>query len=197
MKQEQSITLVKQEVSPILKEAEGLFIKDAESLQEAVEILSKLNSWNDRVISDREKLTRPLNEALKEVRARYKPFELVLEAAIGSIRAKMGAYKQQSDKERKEAEEKLAGRIGDGKGKLQMSTAVRKIGELETVEKNVAGENGSVVFVSVRKFEVVDIGALPIIYHLPDEVAIRKALKEGVELPGVRYWNEQSVRNSR
>ncbi len=92
---------------------------------------------------------------------------------------------------------KVAERIGEGKGKLKMETAMKKMDELGNVDEKVESGEGSVTFVEVQKFEVVDIKKLPDEYKLPDEVKIRKAMREGVELPGVGYWTEKSVRNTR
>ena len=191
------IQLLNEETLAVAKYTSALSIKGAEDMKNAVETLSSLNTLHDRVVEDREKLTKPLLEALKEVRERYRDVEERLKASIGTVRSEMTRYQGEALKARQEAELKLSERVGEGRGKLKMETALRRLEEVEVVEKGVVGEAGSVTFVEVEKFEVVDFKALPDEYKVANEVAIRLAKKNGVEVAGVRYWKEQSVRNRR
>ena len=52
-------------------------------------------------------------------------------------------------------------------------------------------------FITHELCELENITLLPIEYHLPDMVAVRKVMKEGKKLPGIRYWTEQRPRNTR
>lgn len=192
------ITVVQKSISPIIKQAEELVITNPEELKASVEILTTLNQWNDQVTEDKEKLTKPLNATLKEIRGRYKPIEVELETAIDSVRGKMSTYQTKALKERQEAEAAIAERVGEGKGHLKIETAVKQIEGLDPVDNRVVGiDDGAVAFVEVKKFEVTDLALLPIEYHLADEGKIRFVMKEGMELPGVKYWTEQSPRNFR
>jgi hypothetical protein len=68
------------------------------------------------------------------------------------------------------------------------------------VDAKTVTDEGSVSFREVKKFEVMDIVMLANAspdYVLPNEVKIRKAMLEGIELVGVRYFTEQSVINKR
>lgn len=179
----------------IIEEARSVVITNSEGMSRAVELLSSLNKMADSVKKEREKLTKPLNEALREVRAKYKPIEEALEGSIGVLRSEMTRYQTEGLKARQEAELRLAERVE--KGTLKMETAVKRLEGMESVEKTVKAEEGSVTFVGTEKFEVVDIGKLPVEYLIADEVKIRRAMKEGVKIEGVRYWKEQLVRNKR
>lgn len=182
-------------VEPLIESSRALSIESAHDLNKAVENLSELNRWNDRVEEDRLKLTKPLNDALKEINGRYRPIREALEGVIKGLREKMSQYASKVEKARQEAEMKLSERVASGG--LKMETAVRKLEGIEAMEKTVEGEGGKVTFVEVDKFEVVDFKLLPDEYKLVNESAIRLAKKEGVEVAGVRYWKEQSVRNKR
>jgi len=197
MNDETSVSIIENEVSPIVATTQSIVIGSPEDMRNATEILSKLNVFNDRLIEDKERITKPLNAALKEIRAKYKPMEEKLGDAITVIRDKMETYQIAATRKLKEEQDKIAARIGEGKGKLKIETAVAKMDHLDVPEKNIEGDTGSVSFVTVKKFEVTDLSLVPIEYHLANEVAIRKAMKDGNELPGVRYFEEQSVRNSR
>ena len=105
----------------------------------------------------------------------------------------------QTDEMKRVADEKskIENRIGEGKGKIGFETAVKKIENIEKPEQNVNVSNGSVGFVKTRKFLVENVSLLPVEYVLPNEVLIRNAMKTGIELPGVRYYDEMVPRNTR
>lgn len=183
------------EVSPVVSRAKELAITGPKEVEVGVEMLSQLNRFSDSVTREKEKVTKPLNEALKAERGRWKPIETMLDEAIAVVRCKLSAYQTEKREEERAAEEKLVARVE--KGTIKVDTAVRKIGEIERAEAKVFTDSGSVKFRTVKKFEVIDIGAVPIEYHLIDESAIRKAMVAGVEVAGVRYFDEEVPVNSR
>lgn len=180
-----------------LKEAHSLKIETPEGMRSATVFLSNLNKANDKVTAEKEKVTKPLNEALRAERNRWKPVETKLAEAIALVRGVMTKYQTESVKKQKEEEAKIAARVGEGKGHLTAETAVRKMEEIEAPEEVVATEAGSVQFRSVMKFEVMDITMLPKEFLLPNEVKIRENMKQGNTIPGVRYYEEQVPYNSR
>lgn len=191
------IVTIKKEASPLIFKAKDLEIKSDADVRSATSILSELNQIMDRATEQKEKITKPLNEALKEVRARYKPLEELFNAVITDVRKKMTSYQTERVRIAREEEERLANRVGEGKGHLKVETAVRKIEEIERPEGKVLTDEGMVKFRTDKKFEVINLSKLPIEYHLANEVAIRKAMKEGLELSGVRYYEEQVPINFR
>lgn len=166
-------------------------------MEQATAILSRLNQFSDSLTKEKEKVTKPLNAALKAERERFKPLESMLESSIATIRRNMSAYQTEKVRLQRIEEQKIADRIGTGKGKLKIETAIAKIDAVEKPEVKVTTDNGSVRFTPMRKFEVTDSSLLPKEYITANEVAIRAAMKAGTELPGVRYWTEQVPVNTR
>lgn len=193
----QQLEVIEKEISPIVKKAEALQIESEKDLRGATEILSNLNLNLDRVTAEKEKVTKPLNEALKAERARWKPFETMMESAIGIIRGKMTAYQTEQKRIADAEAAKIAERVGEGKGKFKFETAVRKIEEVDRPADSITANSGMVDFISVKCFEVMDVTMLPAEFMIPNEVKIRAAMKAGQELPGVKYWEEQRPRNFR
>lgn len=187
--------IIKKEIAPIVTEVENMSINNSADMSQATSTLSQLNSFLDAMTEEKEKLTKPINEALKEIRARYKPTETVLEEAIATIKKKMGSYQQLALAEQKKAEAKIAEKVMAGK--LKVETGIKKMSEVDTPDAKVKTDEGSVGFKPIKKFEVVDMTKLPMEYHLADEVKIRKTMQAGIELPGVRYYEELSVVNRR
>ena len=183
---------------PMIKDnVDALIISDQRSLALSVEYLSQANKLLDALIEDKETLTKPLNASLKAIRAKYKPTEDALNSVISLLRSKQSKYQTQALKVLDEQKQAITDRVKAGTGNLSVTSALARIENLNTPEKEVSADSGSVKFVTVKKFEVVNLTDVPIEYHLANETAIRKAMLEGIELKGVKYWTEQSVRNSR
>lgn len=188
------LTIIK-EINPVIAQVSSIEIVSSEDMQNATSTLSQLNKYLDAMTVEKERLTKPINEALKEIRSRYKPTEQLLEEAISDLKSKMSSFQTLALAEQRKEEEKIAKRLADGK--LKVETAIKKISEIDAPEAKVATEEGSVGFRTVKKFEIMDLILLPIGFHLPNEPKIREAMKSGIELPGVRYYEEQSIINRR
>lgn len=196
-KKDNNLALIEKEVSPIVERAQALTIKDEKTMTGGAELLSTLNIRLDKIVAEKEKVTKPLNEALKNERARWKPFEIQLDEAIALIRRKMSAYQTEQKRLADEEEARIAARVKEGRGNLKPETAVRKMEEIERPAGAVTAASGMVKFNTVKVFEVMDLTLLPIEYHLANEVMIRKAMAAGIELPGVKYSTEQRPANYR
>ena len=184
-------------VSALASQVESLEIVDATSMQSGVVILSNMNKYMDSVKEQKEKLTKPINESLKNIRAMFKPLETTYEIAIEALRGKMTKFQTESVAKAKIEEQKIADRVGSGTGHLKIETAIKQIEKVETPEKEISTTSGLVQFVETKKFEVTNLAAVPVDYILPNEVAIRNAMKLGKEIPGVRYYTEMVPRNFR
>lgn len=180
-------------LSPKIAEFKPFMITSTEHMEEATASLSLLNKELDRIVTDKEKLTKPMNEALKEVRARYKPFEAQLEDAIRQVRAQMSLYHTQQTEDARIQAEKITNRIGEGKGKIKIETAMNQLANIDTPPATLSSQHGSVSFREVTKCEVKDITKVPYEYLEADLTAIKKQLP--LKITGVRYWTEQQPIN--
>lgn len=151
----------------------------------------------DAIKEKKELITKPLNLALKNAREMFKPLENPYEDAIQILRMKMSGYQTAKLKAEEEAKAKIANRVGEGKGKIRLETAVEKIEEIGTTEKNASTEAGAVSFRTVKKFKIVDLKLVPIEYLMLNESLVTKVMKEGKELPGLAYFEEQIPVNYR
>ncbi len=186
------------EISPLVANAEKFTIVNEKTMGQAAEFLSTLNLKLDAIEEEREKVTKPLNQALKAENGRWKPLKTTLENAISIVRRKMSVYQTEATRIADAEKAKIAGRVGTGKGKLKAETAINKMQEIDTPANEVAAESGKVQFRTVKKFEVVDFKKLPDNYKVVDEPAIRSAMRNGiVEIPGIRFFEEQEAANIR
>ena len=193
----QELTLIEHELSPIASRAISLTIKDDAMKKEAVVLLSTLNRWNDKITEEKEKVTRPLNEALKAEWLRWKPVETVYQDAITRLRTNMTEYQTRLTAEHKAQEEAIAKRIAPGKGNLKLDTAIAKLDKLPTVEKEHATDAGLVQFRETATLKVTDIGLIPALYFELDKAQLLKDLKAGKVVPGAEIEIIQTPVNYR
>lgn len=178
------------EAAPLtIETAKSLRITDEASMSVAVDVLSKLNTAAKSIKAERELITKPMNEALAEVRGRYKPTEDALAEAIASVRKTMTTYQTEQDRlaaiEKKKIDDKVAA------GRLKTETGMAKREAIVEAPTKVVAASGKVAFKPVECFEVTNLASVPVDYILPNETAIRNAMKAGVKIAGVRYYTEQ------
>ncbi len=193
---ELKVVTVEKEVKPIVSRF-TVGIVDAKTMNLAVSALSQLNKILDRITEEKEKLTIPLNAALKEIRGRYKGAEDELKQNIENIREMMSAYQTQKIREEREAENKIADRIGEGKGKIKMETAARKMDEIDRVDTQVISGEGMVKFKTVQKLKITDYTLIPEDFWIVNEKMLFEALKGGGVIAGAEIEEIQVPLNYR
>lgn len=192
-----TLTKYEKETPVLIDYAQSIAIRSSEDLIKATDALSRLNKYNDMVISEEEKVTIPLKEALKAEQARFKPLKTLYKEAIDSLRSKMGSYQTLLVSDRLEAESRISERIKEGKGNLTIESAVKQIEALpEIIGKTETGE-GSVSFRTVQELEIYAVEEIPRLYLIPDEQKIKLALKSGEVVKGARMVTRQTVFNKR
>ncbi len=184
MQKNNQVGIIKKELSPIVEKAKGIKIINEKDLLEATEMLSQVNKIKDKITLEKEKVVVPLNEALKAERARWKPAEDVYKEAIEVLREKMSKYQTEIVLLSRKEEAKIANRVGEGKGKLKLETAVKKISELDTVLDEVISDSGSVKFREDKVLKITDEGKIPDKYFVLNEKALLADLKAGIEVAG-------------
>lgn len=188
---------LRKKIETIAEQVEKFEIKSSDDMTEAVKVLSQMNQYADSVKEKKELLTKPLNTALKAARAMFDPLEDVYEGAIEMLRSKMTKWQTEQVRIKNEKELAIANRVKEGKGFLSVETAVKKMAQITPVEKEVATDQGLVQFREVKRYEVMDMTLLPMEFHMANDSLIGKAMKEGKELSGVRYYTEQVPVNYR
>ena len=195
--EKKEVALLEKKVMPLVEQARAQKVEAPADVEKATTILSDLNRYHDSVVAAREKVTKPLNAALAAARAMFSPVEKPAKAAIDELRGRIGDY-QTAEAERADAEAaKIAGRIGQGKGKLKLETASRKADEIERPEESVATEAGMLKFRTVPTLRVTDESLLPREYLVVDEKKLEAALKEGEKIPGAELFNKKIPVNIR
>lgn len=188
------ITLTKQ-VSKYEARANEITIKDDTGMAEATQSLSEINKILDAAVKEKEKVTKPLNEALKVERNRWKPIEDACANAVATLKSKMIAYRRKVDEENAKKEAAIIARAE--KGTLRPETAVAKLENLPDAAKTVTSDAGLVKWREVTRLVIEDESKLPREYLDVNEMRVKTALKEGKLVPGARLSVEKEPCNYR
>jgi len=158
-----------------------------------VKVLGKL------IKQKKEKYCEPAKAIIAEARETYDPLIKECENAEIVLKQRATVYMNQKEKERIEAEDKIANRVGEGKGKLKPETAMNQIEALPDAPKNVRTDNGSGLRMSKRKVAKIENPDLvPDEYWVIDEVRVRREALEKDKnnqpgIPGVVIVEESSL----
>jgi hypothetical protein len=192
----QEIALVK-EVTKILPIV-GQKITTPQEMTLHVNNLSLLNKELDRVKAHKDLKLKPALATVKAIRADYVEFESKLEEAIQAERTSISVYQTEQKKIAEEKENKIIDRVGEGKGKLKASTAIKKLEGIDKPEGTVTADAGMIKFRTVKKFRVVDFSKIISKYLMVDEKAIKEDINVGVdEIAGIEIYTEEVPVNYR
>jgi hypothetical protein len=184
VEESKELVIAKVEVPSLISRAIGIDVESEEDKEIATDILSQLNTWNDRVVADRETLTVPLNALLKNIRARYSPVEKMLAGAIEDVRGRLGRYQTDMMNKSRAEEAKIAARVGEGRGKLGFETASKKMEAIEKPVAKVEVDSGTLRFREDKVLKVLDKGLIPIEYYDLNHSRVLADLKAGKEVAG-------------
>ena len=187
------IAVIKKSIpDTLLSEVQALEITDSKSLSFATEKLSQINKYLDSVVAWKESKTKPLNTALKVIRAETKTLEEMLGNAVDFIRERMSEYAT-SVEQKKQA---IADRTKAGKGNYSIDTALEKVAQI-AVPDVVATESGSLQFRAKTILEITDLQLIPREYLIVNEALLLQALKDGKVVSGATTKTIQVPYNSR
>ena len=173
------ITIIENEITPVVAAATAITITDSQSLNEASTLRAQIKTAIDYVKEKKEIEYRPAKTVLDNITARFKPYEKNLDTALKTINDKMTEYQTAIFKAQKEKEAAIAARIGEGKGKLKVETAINQMANIEQVE-----QTEDTNFYNKPVLVIKDPSLIPREYCIPDEALITMAIKEGITVPG-------------
>lgn len=203
-------------VSARLREAQALNIETAEDLAAASDLFNEIKRERDAHERARVAEKEPHLQAGRDVDARWKPVITTADSAADAIANKIRAFKRQAElraqeeqRRLREQQEKERARLAKQAEKAEArglpETADALMREAETIQPAIVpsampNRVQGIQTVDNWTFEIEDEAKLPREYLVADRVAIGrtvKALKGRTNIPGVRVWNEESIRRGR
>ena len=200
METKEVVKVVEKKVENATSQVSEIAITDETSLTAGTEMLANVKKLAKFVTGEKEKITKPMNEALKAARALFAGPEKRLADAESTLKGKIIAYTNEVEKKRKEAEAKIAARVE--KGTMKAETALNKVADLEVEKKAVHTEAGSAKISVVRKVRfqpIMELDSTAIAklarsgYLVWDEVKARKDALAGIEVPGAEVYEDKQV----
>lgn len=185
------IELVQDQTSRAITAAKGLIIDSDAKMSEATDMLKKIKVVGKLITEKKELITKPLNQALKEARDMFRPFEEECDQAEREVKNKMITYQNEQERIRKIELQKIENRVE--KGTMKVETAVKKIENVQEVTKSVQGQVGAVSTRIIKKVRITDESLIPREYLIPDLKKIEQVAKAGVAIPGVEVYEEKSI----
>lgn len=199
--QTKEIAVVKTQVSKAISAAESIEIKTDEQMLEAGEIKKKIKIVGKMVKEKKEAITKPLNDALKQVRELFKPLEEGYEQADDMIASKMIAYQRIIEEKQRKIEEEARKKLEEAQKQLEQGKLTEK--QAERVENKIEKkleEAPQVIKKSenfqtreIKKFRIINETEVPREYLMIDEVKVRKAMMAGIVVSGVEYYTDKII----
>jgi hypothetical protein len=169
--------IISKQISPIVEKAESLKITNSKTMEQASNFRAKLKEEEKRLEEDKQKLTKPINDSLKAIRAKYKPAEEIISNTLGILNTKMSDYQMELIKKQRTEEEKIVKSIESGD--VSIDEAVEKMNSLSEVKTSKA-----TAFRPSYELVIKDSNLIPREYLIVDESAVKKALIAGVKVAG-------------
>lgn len=191
MSENKELTVIKGQVSKLENQVQELVVDSPETYSQAVDLVSKLKETGSKIKDQKESITKPLNEALRNARGMFAPIEDSFEKAEALIKRKLLDYKRKVDEEARKKEEAIAKKVEAGNMKLE--TAEKKLDNIQRVDNTTHGETGKVSIRKVKKVRIVNADLVPRAYLVVDEVLVRKDALSGIAIPGVEVYEEEQI----
>lgn len=181
------ITVIKTKASQALQISKEIVVNNNDTLSYAIDILKKIKETGKASKEQKELITKPLNEGLRNARNMFRPIEDDYTTAERNIKDKILTWTNKQEEIRKEKEKKIAERVE--KGTLKIETAVSKI---EAIPKVVnQGATGKISSRIIKKVVIKNEDKLPRKYLIPDIAKIKKDALSGIEIDGVVVVEEK------
>lgn len=182
---------IEKENKPVIRKAEALAIKVRDDETAAYVILKEIGIRVKSIESKRTAITKPLNASLKEVNALFKTLAQPLKTADVIIRDKILEFRTKREEAAAKKQAALEAKAEEAEEDGDKDRAI----ELSEKAESVTASVGESVVQKRWTFEAVDIDKIPREYLVPNEAAIRLAIREGVrEIPGLKIYQKENIR---
>lgn len=189
---DREITLIKSNSTRALNAAVALEIKSDEDYSAAGELKLNLTKLNKMITAAKEKITKPLNEALKNAREMFSPAENSYKTANALVTRKMIDWDDLKEAEAEKEKAKIQSKVDSGY--IKPETAEQKLEEVVEAPLGVKSNAGTVFSKKVKKVRIINEVLIPREYLVIDMVKLNQAmLREGKEVPGAEVYEERQL----
>ena len=193
------------EIGIFEKSANSLEIKSAADMEQATELLGGIKKMQKHLKAQETDAKKPYQTLVKNIIDAFRPVNHQLNAAEDTIKDKVIKFRRAEAIKAEEQKAKIEARVGEGKGKLKVQTAINKISDVDQ-NKSAAHTNtgtSSMTVRMVKKLNITDESLIPREFLVVDAAKVRASafkihdlIKEGVtvaQIPGVEVTEEESI----
>lgn len=188
---------IREENAPALAQLVELKVTDKGSMETAAGGLSTIRGLLKKVDKVRLFLVKPIKDHAGRIDAEARKVKQPLKDAEAHLASEMSHYRAELERIRRDEEERQRKLADRRREKAEAAGKPAPVPEelkptIAPPAKTVVTEAGTVSFQRIRKWELEDIAAVPIIYLQVNKADITRAVKAGAaEIPGLRIWVEE------
>lgn len=196
------VVQLKQDAAAIEVAAREIEVVDETGLSRASDILGWIAKTKKAMEERRKFLVGPLQDQVKRINDWFKSLAAPLDTADALLRQKVLAYRQEQERKRRKEEERLR-KLAEAEQKKLAKQAAKTgaplpppipIPVMPAQPKTTQSTLADVTTKTVWDFEIVDEAKLPRQYLMPNEKAIRAAVKSGIRsIPGIRIFQTEQL----
>ena len=187
---EKELALIKEETNKAIAIANDIKIANIEDEARAIELLKKIKEVGQLITTKKEAITKPINEALKNARSFFSPFENQYDEAEGIIKNKIIAFRAEQTKKQEIATAKIEKKVEEGK--MDFKEANEKLTAIK-LSKTIETQQASVQYRTIREVVIEDESKLPREYLIPNMARIKEDALAGREIAGVKIVEKQTI----
>ncbi len=194
-----AIEEITKDLNSILETTNTIVLKTEEDRLKATEIIVTLKKKYDDLENDRTSIVKPINDSVKAINAKYKPFTEQIETAMTKLKRSISNFILEQERIAREKEEKELAKLAEKNAKREEQGKAPIIKTIESVarpESIMRSESGKTSTRKVWKFEIIDNLAVPLDqkYYSVDSSKIKAAVEAGERnIPGVRIFEDVIV----
>ncbi len=181
----QEAVKIAEEKAMTLADNSRIRVNSQPTLEQAKKSLAEVKEIRKVIEEKKSSIINPLNEALKNARALFKPVEDRVSVIENYLKGEILRYNNKLLEEQKKREAEAEKKIQSGATFAEAVKTIERVAEkIETIPTR-----------KIKRLKITDENLIPRKFLIIDEVAIKRALFAGEKVPGCELVEEEIVIN--
>ena len=176
---------IAEEKAMTLADNSRIKVNSQPTLDQAKISLTQVKEIKKIVQEKKDSVVKPLNEALKNTRALFKPIEDKVDIIETYLKSEVSKYNTKLLQEQRKREEEAQAKIEAG------ATFEEATKSVERIEKKI----DAIPTRKIKRLKIIDASKIERQFLVPDEQAIKEALIAGIKVSGCELVEEEIIIN--
>ena len=193
MEKDDKLKKINEDVTKVIKTSESIKIETEEDFTKATEFLNQIVARIKRIEELRIQFTKPILDAKNAIDTEFKASSVPLREVETKVKSIILDYRK---KEAELIEKKRLEKLKEAEKITNIGEQEQALEEVKEIrqETNVQVSSGTNRFRKVWTFDIINEKIIPKAYLKVDEVALRKAIKDGErKIKGVKIYQEERI----